>query len=191
VTAWSTDIAGDEDEEVATEDGAEVVEEVEEVVAIVPFARPWKVANCPSPGLMAKTIPFWQWPVCLQYTHTGLVSLTVNVAVVRNSVAFVATGTNPESNPPARGEHGSSKDDWVTVWFNCLNVKTMVSPTLAVTNSGVYATSMVSVSPTFPPTVTAISALRATGIATRDKRAAKAASFEEKNMIVDVREVDR
>ena len=35
---------------------------------------------------------------------------------------------NPESKPPSRGVHGESSEDWVTVWFFCLNVKTTRSP---------------------------------------------------------------
>ena len=45
----------------------------------------------------------------------GVLSLTVIVKVVAEGEAFV--GTKPEKNPPARGWHGSSKLDWVTLWF--------------------------------------------------------------------------
>ena len=31
--------------------------------------------------------------------------------------------TQPESNPPGRGSHGSENVDWVTVWFPGLNVQ--------------------------------------------------------------------
>jgi hypothetical protein len=60
-------------------------------VAAEPVAAAWKAANL-SPGLTAKTIPWAQWPACAQYTHTGLVSCTVNWARGK-SVSLAATGT--------------------------------------------------------------------------------------------------
>lgn len=50
---------------VATEvsDAAAVVDEA--LAVLFPTALDWKVANL-SPGLTAKTMPCWQWPVCRQ-----------------------------------------------------------------------------------------------------------------------------
>jgi len=50
-------------------------------------------------GLRAKTIPFWQWPVCAQKNQRGAdASFTVNDHAGKE-VAFAATGINPESTP--------------------------------------------------------------------------------------------
>ncbi len=59
--------------------------------------------------MMACTMPLWQWfPVVWpQYTHTGLVSLSVMVHVVGDSTESDAVGVKPEKKPPARGWHGS------------------------------------------------------------------------------------
>jgi hypothetical protein len=63
------------------------------VVAAIPLAAFWKASNW-VPGLMAKTIPCWQCPDCRQYTQTGLVSRTVNLAAGKGPFRFVAaTGT--------------------------------------------------------------------------------------------------
>lgn len=56
---------------------------VEEAVVLVvvelapPVAPAWNAGKL-LPGLIAKTIPCWQWLACLQYAQTGLVSSTVN-----------------------------------------------------------------------------------------------------------------
>ena len=67
--------------------------EAEVVVALpVAIAFDWKVSKL-LPGLMAKTMPCWQWPVWRQYTQTGLVSVTANWAMVKLVVLLSATGT--------------------------------------------------------------------------------------------------
>lgn len=43
---------------------------------------------------------------------------------------------NPVSKPPNNGAQGLAKEDWVTVWFFCLNVKTTISPALAFYDMG-------------------------------------------------------
>jgi len=76
----------------------EVVVAVVVVVEVVafPVAAAKKAGNL-SPGLMAITMPFWQWPVWRQYTQTGLRSTTWKRAVGRESlVALSATGRLPE-----------------------------------------------------------------------------------------------
>lgn len=54
------------------------------------------------------------------YAQTGAVSVTVKFQVGK-VVASAATGKNPESNPviplALSLRQGSSKADWVTVWF--------------------------------------------------------------------------
>ena len=42
---------------------------------------------------------------------------------------------NPESKPPSAGAHGLARVDWVAVWFFCLNVNCILSPTLAFCSS--------------------------------------------------------
>jgi hypothetical protein len=68
----------------------DVVEE--EFVVVFPIAAAWNAANL-VPGLMAKTMPCWQWPVWRQYTQTGLVSVTWNCACWKGPlVLFSDTG---------------------------------------------------------------------------------------------------
>lgn len=70
---------------VAVDEAAEVVADaVDEAVVLVvvvelaePVAAAWNAAKL-LPGLIAKTMPCWQWVACLQYAQTGLVSWTVN-----------------------------------------------------------------------------------------------------------------
>lgn len=69
-----------------------------------------------------------------------LFTSTVKVGKV---VASAATGMKPESKPicpevevDVSERHGALKDDWVTVWFFCMNWKVMVSPTCAVMLDG-------------------------------------------------------
>ena len=67
--------------------------EEEFAVVVFPMAAAWNAANL-SPGLMAKTMPSWQWPVWRQYTQTGLVSVTWNWASWKGPlVLFADTGT--------------------------------------------------------------------------------------------------
>ena len=37
--------------------------------------------------------------------------------MVNEEPLAAAVGTKPEKKPPARGWHGSLKEDWVTEWF--------------------------------------------------------------------------
>lgn len=46
-------------------------------------------------------------------------------------------GSNPESKPPAKWTQGISYEDWVAEWFPDSKRKIIVSPTLAITDSGV------------------------------------------------------
>jgi len=102
------------------------------VVVVFPMAAAWNAANL-FPGLMAKTMPFWQWPVWRQYTQTGLVSVTWNCACWKGPLALLSdTGMlkkgirlegdkkgketyKPESKPPGAGEQGLAKVDCVAV----------------------------------------------------------------------------
>jgi hypothetical protein len=81
--------------EAATEEGDCVVE--------FPMAAAWKAANL-SPGLIAKTMPFWQWPVWRQYTHTGFPSVTVNCACWKGPTVLLSeTGILPGRNQNTSG----------------------------------------------------------------------------------------
>jgi hypothetical protein len=107
--------------------------EEEEFVVVFPMAAAWNAANF-SPGLMAKTMPIWQWPVWRQYTQTGLVSVTWNCACWKGPLVLLSdTGTlkegirleegdkkgkgtyKPESKPPGTAEQGLAKLDCVAV----------------------------------------------------------------------------
>ena len=80
---------------VALDTAGDALEE-EFVVVVFPMAAAWNAANL-SPGLMAKTMPFWQWPVWRQYTQTGFVSVTWNCACWKGPlVLFSDTGTLEE-----------------------------------------------------------------------------------------------
>jgi hypothetical protein len=83
----------------ATLDAAgEAATEEEDCVVEFPIAAAWKAANL-SPGLIAKTMPFWQWPVWRQYTQTGLPSATVNCACWKGpAVLLSGTGILPGRN---------------------------------------------------------------------------------------------
>lgn len=120
VVGFALDAAGDAVEE-------------EFVVVVFPMAAAWNAANLP-PGLMAKTMPFWQWPVWRQYAQTGLVSVTWNWACWKGPLVLLSdTGTlregirleegdkkgketyKPESKPLGAGEQGLAKVDCVAV----------------------------------------------------------------------------
>lgn len=138
-----------------TEVAVGVAADVDEAEAAVPLvAAAWKAANS-LPGLMAKTMPDWQWFAWRQYAQIGVVFWTVSSAVGKLLVRVSATGMNPESKPPARGAHGLSKVDWVTVWFFCWKVNRTTSPTLALTDDGLNFRTP------GPPTVTSKVAARA------------------------------
>ena len=65
-----------EDAEGAALDAVEdAVGDAVELAVVFPIAAAWNAANW-LPGLIAKTMPSWQWPVWRQYTQTGLVSVT-------------------------------------------------------------------------------------------------------------------
>jgi len=106
---------------------------LEEEFVVFPMAAAWNAASL-SPGLMAKTMPFWQWPVWRQYTQTGLVSATWNCACWKGPLVLLSdTGTlkegirleegdkngkttyKPESKPPGAAEQGLAKVDCVAV----------------------------------------------------------------------------
>lgn len=75
---WSVPLLVDEAE--AADAVAVAVDEavVLEVLELAPpVAAAWNAAKL-LPGLIAKTIPCWQWVACWQYAQTGLVSSTVN-----------------------------------------------------------------------------------------------------------------
>lgn len=89
---------------VALDAAGDAVEE--EFVVVFPMAAAWNAANL-SPGLMAKTMPFWQWPVWRQYTQTGLVSVTWNWACWKGPLVLLSdTGTLKEG---IRFEEGDEK----------------------------------------------------------------------------------
>jgi hypothetical protein len=87
---WSWEV---EDGEVAVAAGAalDAAGEVDEVPVevVFPMAAARKAGNL-SPGLMAKTMPFWQWPVWRQYAQTGLVSVTVNCACGKGPLVLLS-----------------------------------------------------------------------------------------------------
>jgi hypothetical protein len=114
-------------------DAAGDAEEEEFVVVVFPIAAAWNAANL-SPGLMAKTMPFWQCPVWRQYTQIGLVSVTWNCACWKGPLVLLSdTGTlkegirleggdkkgketyKPESKPLGAAEQGLAKVDCVAV----------------------------------------------------------------------------
>jgi hypothetical protein len=113
------------------------------LVLLLAMAAAWNAAKLLlAVGLMAKTIPFAQWPVCLQKNQRGLVTLSIVILQDGNCVAPAATGWNPESMPclgVVMSVHGSAKVDCVTVWFFERNWNWTVSPTLAVTLEGLYS----------------------------------------------------
>jgi hypothetical protein len=136
MTLWSLDVEEGVVEDAVVEgvalDAAGDAEE-EEFVVVFPMAAAWNAANL-LPGLMAKTMPIWQWPVWRQYAQTGLVSVTWNCACWKGPlVLFSDTGTlkegirpeegdkkgketyKPESKPPGAGEQGLAKEDCVAV----------------------------------------------------------------------------
>lgn len=120
-----------------------------------PVAAALKAASL-SPGLTAKTMPDWlQCVAWRQYAQMGVVCLTVSSAIGKLLVTVAATGMKPESKPPARGEQGVARVDWVTVWFFWWKVNRITSPTFALTDDGLKARTPV------PPTVTSIVAARA------------------------------
>jgi hypothetical protein len=124
-------LEGEDDFEVEFEDGVPSAEE--------PLAIVWNSVNVSlSVGLTANTWPFWQWPVWAQWNHNELVSLMV-IVNVSWSVELSATGSKPESMPPASGRHGVEKFDCVTEWLLEGNINVIVSPAWAVTLFGLKA----------------------------------------------------
>jgi len=119
MTLWSWDVE-DEGVEDAVEVGVALdtagdVEEEFGWTVVFPIAAAWNAANL-LPGLMAKTMPFWQWPVWRQYTQTGLESSTLNCASWNGPLVLLSdTGTKPESKPPGEGEQGLARVDCVAV----------------------------------------------------------------------------
>jgi hypothetical protein len=99
------------------------------------------------------------------------------MATGKLSVWVGVTGTNPESKPDASFTHGDANVDWVTVWFFCLKLKRTVSPTAAVTDSGLKAKPA-------PPTTTAILAAWVVGTAAKHSKAARPVVKE--NIIVEM-----
>jgi hypothetical protein len=80
-------------EDAVVDAAGDAEEEEEEFVVVFPMAAAWNAANL-APGLMAKTMPFWQWPVWRQYTQTGLVSATWNCACWKGPLVLLSdTGT--------------------------------------------------------------------------------------------------
>ena len=111
VTTWLLDmpdvVVGDAAAVVVVAGAVAVVATALVVVAAIPLAAFWKASNW-LPGLMAKTIPCWQCPDCRQYTQTGVVSRTVNLAAGKGPARFVAgTGTLREWLERSRCEQRS------------------------------------------------------------------------------------
>jgi len=109
-------------------------------VALVCSAAAWKAANVFSGvALIENTIPFWQWVAWRQKNQSGEVSVKEKDQV-GNSVALAATGMKPDEIPTMLGVtevlvswvQGSTKDDWVEVWFLDVKTKVMMSPEEAV-----------------------------------------------------------
>lgn len=67
------------------------------------------------PGLIAKTIPCWQWFAWRQKIQTGSELVIDTWATGKLPVWLAATGWNPVSNPLAIGRQGAAKVDCVTV----------------------------------------------------------------------------
>ena len=105
VTTWLLEMADVAVGDAAVVAGAvAVVATALVVVAAIPLAAFWKASNW-LPGLMAKTIPCWQCPDCRQYTQTGVVSRTVNLAAGKGPFRFVAgTGTLQKWSERSRRE---------------------------------------------------------------------------------------
>ena len=82
----------------------------EEFAVVFPMAAAWNAANL-SPGLMAKTMPFWQWPVWRQYTQTGFVSVTWNCASWKGPLVLLSdTGTLKEGIRLEEGDKKRKRD---------------------------------------------------------------------------------
>lgn len=87
----------------AAEEVEEAATEVADWVVEFPMAAAWKAANF-CPPLMAKTMPFWQWPIWRQYTQTGLASTTANCACWKGPLVLLsATGILPGRNQNLSG----------------------------------------------------------------------------------------
>jgi len=82
-------------------------------------------------GLTTMAIPAWQWPVKEQYIHKGSVLLTWKC---QTSPWFGKPEYTPV--PPLRGVQGLAKSLCATEW-PALKVNSIMSPTAAVTVSGV------------------------------------------------------
>jgi hypothetical protein len=117
--------------EVEFEDGVPLAAEA--------LAVAWNCSNVSfAVGLIANTMPFWQWDVWRQYHQDAFVSLTVIVNET-TSVALAETGSKPESTPPASDRHGAVKFDCVTVWFLGEKMNVIVSLAWAATLVGLKA----------------------------------------------------
>lgn len=100
-----------------------------------------------SYALIDMTIPIWQCFPWAQYSHIGVVLLTIMV-YVGTVIEVGSTGINPEKTS-LFGAHGAAKVDDVTVWLFGANWNCTISPTAAVTWLGENVSVLLA-----PPTLT-------------------------------------
>jgi len=96
------------------------------------LAVAWKASkDFSAVGLMANTIPAWQWlagVVWAQKNQSGAVALSMVMLHAGKLVAPAATGLKPELTPLFKKVQGAANEDSVTEWFLERNSKLTVSP---------------------------------------------------------------
>lgn len=98
-------------------------------------------------ALTENTIPAWQWPVCAQKNHNGVVASLIPIFHCGKVVVPLVTAMKPELIPTIGGVtevfciwvQGAANVDCVAVWLviGVINVKVTVSPASAVIFDGV------------------------------------------------------